>query len=323
MAERYLWYSDCECGGRGELENRDPLPGLYYGILCQGCNRVLLGHIPGKTKYRRKATEKIKLEILHIFRETLPQMTVRQIYYALTVRNAVDKTQKGYRQTCAILKNMRLEGSIPYGWIADNTRWMVKPKTYAGLESALELMQENYRRDLWLRQPENVEIWVEKDALAGVISPITRRYDVPLYVARGYGSITFIHDAAESIKQSGKLTYIYHFGDFDPSGVDAANKIEAGLREHGADIFFKRAAITPSQIINYKLPTRETKKKDPRAAKWGDVPSVELDALPADILRKLVTDCIERHVDHDALEWTRRIEEREKATLEAVRQNYV
>ena len=34
--------------------------------------------------------------------------------------------------------------------------------------------------------------------------------------------MTFIYEAAEQIKDIGKQTYIYHLGDFDPSGVDAA-----------------------------------------------------------------------------------------------------
>jgi len=44
-----------------------------------------------------------------------------------------------------------------------------------------------------------LKIWLEKDALAGVIYPVTDLYDVPLMVARGYASLSFLHGAAEYI----------------------------------------------------------------------------------------------------------------------------
>lgn len=261
--------------------------------------------------------------ILGIFNEQKPRLTVRQIFYALSVVDAVPKTEKGYRQTCYHLKRMREEEVIPYNWIADNTRWQIKPDTSPNLEAALNRWQESYRRDLWANQPDYVEIWVEKDALAGVISSITKEFDVPLYVARGYGSLTVISDAAEYIKGIGKPAYIYHFGDYDPSGVDAAHKIRDGLLEHGANINFKRVAITPSQIQEYNLPSRATKKSDPRSKKWGNTPSVELDAMPAPVLREIVKECIERHIDPFELETAHLIEQLERKALAAMTRNFV
>src|SRR5262249_50961498 len=79
-----------------------------------------------------------------------------------------------------------------------------------------------YRRDLWAAMPVYVEVWCEKDALAGVLMEETETYDVPLMVARGYASLSFLHSAAMAISAKDKPAYIYHFGDYDPSGVDAA-----------------------------------------------------------------------------------------------------
>jgi hypothetical protein len=265
----------------------------------------------------------IQKTIFQVFEELQPRLTVRQIYYALTVRGVVPKTENGYRQTCYQLKKMREERLIPHGWIADNTRYHVKPRTDGNLSSALERWQKSYRRDLWTNQDVYVEIWVEKDALAGVISPVTADYDVPLFVARGYSSMTFIYEAAEDIKRIGKPAYIYHFGDCDPSGVDAANKIEIGLLRHGADVHFERVAITEEQIETLHLPVRETKASDPRSLRWGNRPSVELDALPAPVLRELVRECIEQHIDHDILERTLLIEQREREVLTAVNEKLV
>jgi hypothetical protein len=275
-------------------------------------------------KYPTRAKSKrIQAAIAKIFLEMEPKLTVRQIYYALTVRDIVPKTEAGYRQTDYQLNKMRENGIIPYGWIADNTRYCLKPVTDRSLEAALYRCELYYRRDFWANQDDQVEIWVEKDALAGVIRPITDEYDVPLFVARGYSSQTFIYEAAEQIKQIGKTPYIYHFGDFDPSGVDAAYQIEMGLWKHGVDVHFERVAITEEQIEIYQLPVRETKASDPRAKTWGNKPSVELDALPAPILRDMVRECIEYHIDTTEWERLRLIEEHERETLAKIRLNLV
>lgn len=322
MTEAYTL--PCECGDEARREFRQGArPGLVAGFQCPGCNRILLGQIPGEGKYQREKTRALRELVLRIFQEQRPTLTVRQLYYALTVKGAVPKTEAGYRQTANLLASMRRDGALPYGWIADNTRWQRKPVSYSGLGAALERMQESYRRDLWAYQPAYVEIWIEKDALAGVAYPVTSLYDVPLMVARGYGSMTFIHDAAEALKEIRKPIYIYHFGDFDPSGVDAAEKIKQGLRDHGASIYFERMAITPEQIEAMGLQTRPTKSKDPRAKKWGYSCSCELDAMPAPVLRDLVRECIERHIDPDQLERSRAVEESERRTLASVLQNFV
>ena len=135
-------------------------------------------------------------------------------------------------------------------------------------------------------------------------------------VARGYASISFLHSAAEAIQAKGKPAYIYHLGDLDPSGQDAARDIEAKLRRYApeAEIHFERIAVTRSQVEEWNLPTRPTKQKDPRAKKFAGT-SVELDAIPATKLRSLVKACIEKHIDPDQLKVLRVAEESERETL--------
>jgi hypothetical protein len=112
---------------------------------------------------------------------------------------------------------------------------MRKPRTFGGIEEALHDCASYYRKSLWRDIEAYAEIWLEKDALAGVIYPITETYDVPLMVARGYASLSFLHSAAEHINALDVPAYIYHLGDFDPSGVNAGEKIEETLRELAAN----------------------------------------------------------------------------------------
>ena len=96
----------------------------------------------------------------------------------------------------------------------------------------------------------------------------------------------------------GKRIYVYHLGDFDPSGVDAGDFIIRTLNEMcpRADIRFERLAINPEQIVEWNLPTRPTKKTDTRAKEFGDQPSCELDTIPPNMLRLIVEDAIKRHM---------------------------
>ena len=141
---------------------------------------------------------------------------------------------------------------------------------------------------------------------------------MPLMVAQGYASLSFLHEAAEYIRalDDGVSTYIYHLGDFDPSGKDAAEKIEQTLREMApaAEIYFERLAVLPEQIEGWKLPTRPTKKTDSRAKGFGEI-SVELDAIPPDTLRRLVEVTLEEHLPHDQLEVLKTAEESERSQI--------
>jgi hypothetical protein len=154
---------------------------------------------------------------------------------------------------------------------------------------------------------------LEKDALAGVVYPVTSMFDVPLMVARGYASLSFLYSAAEYINELTVPTFIYHLGDFDPSGVNAGEKIEETLREMApeAEIFFERIAVTRGQIAEWDLPTRPTKKSDTRAKGFSDI-SVELDAIEPNQLRALVTEAIEQHLPKRQFKVLKAAEESER-----------
>ena len=256
--------------------------------------------------------------LLGIIRGMKP-MTVRQCFYQATVRNLVDKSEAGYDKVQTDLVVMRRSGALPYDWLADNTRWQRKPTTYASIDEALKETARFYRKALWTSAATYVEVWLEKDALSGVIFPVTSLYDVPLMVARGYASLSFLHGAAEYINELDVPAYIYHLGDFDPSGVNAAEKIEQILRDLAprADIHFERIAVTPAQIQAWGLPTRPTKQTDSRAKGFGDV-SVELDAIEPDLLRDLVRRHIERHLPMHELRVLQAAEASEQQILQNI-----
>jgi hypothetical protein len=249
----------------------------------------------------------IKRQIYIALKKDQP-MTVRQLFYRLVSLGVIGKSEAEYKRTVVRLTvEMRLAGRIPFDWIADNTRWMRKPITHSCLNMALIVTMQAYRRSVWNNQDVYVEIWLEKDALAGVLVEVTDRWDVPLMVTKGFASLSFLHSAAATIQAKRKPTYIYYFGDHDPSGLEIPRTIEARLREFAQDveIHFQRMAVTPEQIEFMDLPTRPTKRTDSRSKNFeGD--SVEVDAIEPAILRRMAADCITKHIDQREFEKLRR-----------------
>lgn len=253
-------------------------------------------------------------------------VTVRQLFYRLVTLDLCDKTEKGYKAIARIAANMRKDDELPWSYIADNTRWMRKPTSYDTMADALEEMQQYYRKNLWGDQSHYCEIWIEKEALSGVILPVTTRWDVPLMVSKGFASLSYLYEAAETFDDQAtkeKQSHIFFFGDYDPSGIairnDIQNKIEQYTRY--ADVHFHNVAVNPEQIQAWNLPTRPTKRTDTRAKDWeGD--SVELDAIEPPRLRELVEQSITRCINHEQFEKTKEVELAEKETLETYLQSY-
>jgi hypothetical protein len=245
-------------------------------------------------------------------------MTVRQVFYRMVANGAIDKTEAEYKTTITrLLGDLRLSGVIPFDWLADNTRWMRKPHSHSSLEAALHYTAQTYRRSLWDNQNAYVEVWLEKDALAGVLYAETEPWDVPLMVTRGYPSLSFVHTAALSLREVEKPAFIYYFGDWDPSGKDISRNLETRLRQFApnSDITFQRVAVNENQIAELALPTRPTKKTDSRSKTFaGD--SVELDAIPPSTLRRMVEGCITEHINARALEIQKLAEDEERRALE-------
>ena len=273
---------------------------------------------PRPTREQYEARRRVLYDIV----EEQQPMNVRHAFYLATVRGLVLKTDKGvgngYSRIQWDLTVMRKSGEMPYEWIEDGTREVTEPYTEPDIATALRRTAEGYRKSLWEEADCRVQIWIEKDGLTNVIYPVTGARDVPVFPARGYSSLTFLHDAASRIEAGDGLPhYIYHIGDSDPSGENAGEVIERTLREMApdAEIFFERLAVTEEQIEAWNLPSRPTKSTDPRAARFGDRDSVELEAIEPNRLRAIVQEAIERHQPPEEFAALKALETRERATL--------
>lgn len=246
------------------------------------------------------------------------RLSVRQLYYQLVARGVIDKKEATYKRVCDASVQMRLDGSLDSRRIVDGHRTRRETFAHDGIGDALADAHGLYRRDFWRDQPIRVEVWSEKDALSGVLFPVADRYGVPYVATRGFPSITLRYESAQALIATGKPAVVVYVGDHDASGRAISDNLEGELRGFGADVTVERVALNPNQITAYRLPTRPGKRSDSRqaafAARFGDA-SVELDALPPDILTDLVEDAIRGEIDADAWERMAAVETLERETL--------
>lgn len=251
-------------------------------------------------------------------------MTVRQIFYQLVHRGVIEKSEAEYQQTVVrLLTTMRLSGELPFAWIVDHSRRRRVTQTYTSMTEAVEDTARFYRKSALREAAAYVEIWVEKDALSGIMWDVTSVYDVPLLSSKGMPSLTFLHSTAEQMRWEWEVrdrpSFIYQFGDHDPTGALIPRTIEARLREFCPEIEFtvERVSLTETQIAEHRLPTRPTKREGNHHAKGFEGESVELDALHPRTLKAMVTEVIERHIPASALSALRVAEESEREHLRA------
>jgi hypothetical protein len=279
-----------------------------------------------KRDRRTKAEiDDIKAAIVAALKGDRP-MTVRQVFYRLVVQKVIEKTEKEYQQTVIrLLTEMRLSGRIRFDWIVDESRPRIVNRTYDSIADAARDTARFYRRNALRECSDYVEIWCEKQALAGVIGDVAEEYDVPVLISKGMPSLTQLYGTACEIcraDEAGKQSYIYQFGDHDPSGVLIPQTIERRLNELCEKLdcsrpIVERVALTEEHIVEFNLPTRPTKRERNSHANTFEGESVELDALPPGILRDMVREVIERHISEHELKTLRIAEDSERELLDA------
>lgn len=276
-------------------------------------------YVPRSIRRSRREMDRIREGLVEIVANEHPT-TVRHIFYVAVSKGLIAKTEAEYKGTVVrLLTQLRRSGEIPFDWIADNTRWILRTRTYRSREEALSHVAQTYRRNLWDGRDVRVEVWAEKDAIASLLYEAAAEFCVPVMPFRGYSSVSYLYSLAEEIRAHGLPTYVYYFGDHDPSGLDIERFVTKTVRELApdAEIHVERAAVTPEQIEEWHLPERPTKETDTRAKDFHGG-SVDVDAVSPAILTNLTTGLILQHLDLAEVDRLRRVEEAERETLRQV-----
>lgn len=242
-------------------------------------------------------------------------LTLRQLYYQFVSRDLIPNTQKSYKALGETINNARLAGLIDWHSIVDRTRNLQSVPFWASPADIIRSCADQFRLDRWDDQPNYVEVWIEKDALIGVIERVCRDNAVPYFSCRGYTSQSEMWSAAQRLMEKrdddGKEVHIIHFGDHDPSGCDMSRDIQARLEEFSfGEINFHRAALNMKQIKRFRPPPNPAKITDSRARAYireHGKQSWELDALEPKIINGLIAGFITQL--RDAKLWDAKITE--------------
>lgn len=245
------------------------------------------------------------------------RLTLRQLYYQFIARDAFRNTEANYKRLGSIINDARLAGLIDWSAIEDRTRNLRGVGHWEDPSEIIDAVAAQFRIDKWSNQHNRVEVWVEKDALVGVIERVCTRYDVNYFACRGYVSQSEMYDASKRIASylgANQEVTIIHLGDHDPSGIDMTRdireRLEMFLRDDAWLLNVNRIALNYPQIEQYSPPPNPAKTTDSRFEKYLDEygdESWELDALEPRVISELIQG--EVLALRDEALWAEKIEE--------------
>lgn len=195
----------------------------------------------------------------------------------------------------------RLAGLIDWSMLEDRTRNVKSISHWDSPEQIIRAVANQYAIDKWDTQDIRPEVWIEKDALVGVVERICNELDVSYFSCRGYTSQSEMWGAAQRFikhAKNGQTTHVIHLGDHDPSGIDMSRDIEDRIRmfmrHHigtAGKFEFTRIALNMDQVQQYEPPPNPAKSTDSRFQGYMDThgdESWELDALEPQVLSDLI-----------------------------------
>lgn len=243
-------------------------------------------------------------EIIEDYAEQGFTLTLRQLYYQFVSRVLITNTMQSYKRLGSVVNDARLAGYIDWNAIVDRTRNMVENPHWKDPSKIIESAAGSYRLDTWEGQHYQPEVWIEKEALAGIIEGPCRDLDIPFFACRGYTSQSEMWSAAQRLMryetENGRAPVIIHLGDHDPSGIDMTRDIEERLamffNGHGmVNPVVERISLNMDQIRHFNPPPNPAKTTDSRYAdyrnKFGE-DSWELDALDPKVIVELVNNAV-------------------------------
>lgn len=255
-------------------------------------------------------------------------MTLRQLYYQFVAKDLIPNNMKEYKKLGAIINDGRMAGLVDWDAIEDRTRSVYG---YYGNKSPSEAIRHasyRYRYSKYKDQDTRIEVWIEKEALAGIVQQVASRWQLEYFACKGYPSQSSMHKAAERHvrrEREGIKTIVLHMGDHDPSGIDMTRDIEDRLALFGANTEVRRIALNMNQIKQFNPPPNPAKLTDSRASDYiSDFGSSswELDALTPEVLNNLVYQEVEQIYDMNKWEESKKLEQQHKQEFEEIVYRY-
>lgn len=268
--------------------------------------------------------------IIEDYMEMGYQLTLRQLYYQFVSRDLLPRewadkqtgstnNQKSYNNLGNLISDARLAGMIDWDALEDRTRNVRSLAHWENPREIAEACSRQYQVDKWDNQEYRLTVWIEKDALVGVIEDVCNKYDIPFLSTRGYISQSELYTASKRFahyyRYNKQKTILIHLSDHDPSGIDMSrdlrDRLNTFLQFMPTEIVeISRIALTMEQVEQYSPPPNPAKTTDSRFAdymsKYGSE-SWELDALDPPVISALIRDEIFSYRNVDL--WEEKVKE--------------
>lgn len=225
-------------------------------------------------------------EIIAEYQNAGYKLTLRQLYYQFVARDLLANHDRNYKKLGDTISRAREAGLIDWNAIEDRTRNLRSNSHWDHPADIIEACASQFQLDKWERQKHRVEVWIEKDALVGVIQSVCEAHDVAYFSCRGYTSASEMWRAGRRLAryaQNGQKPVVLHLGDHDPSGIDMTRDIRDRLSVFARqNIEVKRIALNMAQILELSPPPNPAKPNDARYDSYVDEYGEhcwELDAL--------------------------------------------
>ena len=245
-------------------------------------------------------------EIVEQYAKQGYDLTLRQLYYQFVARDLIPNRDSEYKKLGSVVNDARLAGLIDWNRIVDRTRNVRSNGHWDSPSDIVDSCARQFQFDKWENQEARLEVWIEKDALVGVIAGVCGELDVAYFSCRGYTSQSEMWSAAQrllSYEREGQKTQILHLGDHDPSGIDMSRDIQERLALFESEVKLRRLALNMDQVRQYDPPPNPAKVTDSRFAsyveRYGEE-SWELDALEPQAIVDLVRKAVEEVRDEEA-----------------------
>jgi hypothetical protein len=235
-------------------------------------------------------------------------LTLRQLFYQFVSRPALglENSVGDYKRLGRTVTDARRGGLIDWGAIEDRTRNVRSLPTSDNPSGIVSACADQYREDVWTNQTHRPEVWIEKDALTGVIEGVSEEFRVPWFSCRGNVSDSEMYAAGKRFKRivrQGQVPIVLHLGDHDPNGLDMTRDVQDRLTMFARqEIEVRRLALNLDQTAG--LPPNFAKETDSRYAayvrRFGATDCWELDALAPNVISDLVRDELDNLIDAGA-----------------------
>lgn len=256
-------------------------------------------------------------------------LTLRQVYYQMVARAIIPNNERSYKNLGSLISDARLAGLIDWNAIEDRTRNLRGRSHWTTPSDVIESAAYSYHLDYWENQKNYVEVWVEKDALVGIVGQICSSLDVNYFSCRGYVSQSEMWTAAQRLKRQsvlGRNIVLLHLGDHDPSGIDMSRDIQdRNILFENIGMEFHRLALNMDQVERYNPPPNPTKLSDSRANGYIDIHGYEcweLDALEPQVISHLIKENVLRYRDEKAYRKVKEQEDEEQSLLRDIAHNW-